>query len=236
MTRALVRDPIYRHRRFPPEVIETCVRWYLTYRLSYRDLVAMMAERDIRVSHSTILRWALRYVPEYERRWAQHAKPVNGSWRMDETFVPVRGGKYYLYRAVDKHGKSVDSMLSGSRDREAARAFFQQAVAKPEAGWPHTINVDGHKATHLALKLLSSEDRRWRWIKVRSSRCVSTCSPSQSQGAPSMGEGNTRRWSRSCDRQAHLCWLEAFHFAGPVAWGRRSAGNELDGRRFFAMR
>src|SRR5882724_8257575 len=129
MTRAVRRDPIYRHRRFPSEVIETCVRWYITYRLSYRDLVAMMAEREVIVSHTTIMRWVLRYVPEFEKRWARYAKPVHSSWRMDETAVPVRGGKHYLYRAVDKHGKSVDSLLSEGRGREAARAFFQHAVA-----------------------------------------------------------------------------------------------------------
>lgn len=96
MTRALVRDPIYRGRQFPSETIEQCVRWYITYRLSYRDLAAMMAEQGVVVSHTTIRRWVLRYVPEYERRWARHARRVNSSWRMDETSVPVRGGNFYL--------------------------------------------------------------------------------------------------------------------------------------------
>ena len=68
MPRATSRDPIYRRRRYSPEVIEQCVRWYLTYRLNSRDLVAMMAERDIKVSHTMILRWVRRYVPEYERQ------------------------------------------------------------------------------------------------------------------------------------------------------------------------
>jgi transposase-like protein len=68
MTKAIVRDPIYRHRRFQSETIELCVRWYLTYRLSYRDLVEMMAERGVAVSHSTILGWVQRYVPEFEKR------------------------------------------------------------------------------------------------------------------------------------------------------------------------
>ena len=83
MTRAVARDPIYRRRRFPAEIIGLCVRWYITYRLSYRDLVAMMAERGIIVSHTTILRWVLRYVPEFEKRWARYARPVNPSWRME---------------------------------------------------------------------------------------------------------------------------------------------------------
>jgi transposase-like protein len=67
MTKAVARDPIYRRRRFQSETIELCVRWYLTYRLSYRDLVEMMAERGVTVSHSTILRWVQRYVPEFEQ-------------------------------------------------------------------------------------------------------------------------------------------------------------------------
>src|ERR1700722_3175952 len=111
MTKAITRDAIYRARRFQPEVIELCVRWYITYRLSYRDLVAMMAERDLKVSHTTILRWVLRYVPEYEKRWARYARPVKPSWRMDETVVSVRGGHHYLYRAVDRDGQSVDHLL-----------------------------------------------------------------------------------------------------------------------------
>jgi transposase-like protein len=99
MTKAIARDPIYRGRRFQSEVIELCVRWYLTYRLSYRDLVEMMAERGVTVSHSTILCWVQRYVPEFEKRWDRYARPVHSSWRMDETAVSVRGGAHYLYRA-----------------------------------------------------------------------------------------------------------------------------------------
>jgi transposase-like protein len=101
MTAAIARDPIYRSCRFQPEIIELCVRWYLTYRLSYRDLVEMPAERDVTVSHTTIYRWLQRYVPEFECRWSRYAKPVHPSWRVDETAISVRGGIRYLYRAVD---------------------------------------------------------------------------------------------------------------------------------------
>ena len=90
MTRRIERDPIYRRRRFSAETIELCVRWYITYRLSYRNLAAMLAERDVIGSHSTIMRWVLRYVPEYERRWTRFARPPGSSWRMDETAVNVR--------------------------------------------------------------------------------------------------------------------------------------------------
>src|ERR1700719_511903 len=100
MTKPIVRDPIYRRRRFDAEIIELCVRWYITYRLSYRDLVAMMAERGIIVSHTTILRWVIRYVPEFEKRWNRFARPVNTSLRVDETYIKIRGKWNFLYRAV----------------------------------------------------------------------------------------------------------------------------------------
>ena len=126
MTQPIERDAIYRRRRFPREVIEGCVRWYLTYRLSYRDLVTLMAEWDVHVSHTTIMRWVFRYVPEYERRWNRRAKPVGSSWRMDETYIQTRPTTGYLYRAVDKQGKTVESLFQTSRGIAAAMAFFPQ--------------------------------------------------------------------------------------------------------------
>jgi transposase-like protein len=170
MTAAVARDPIYRRRRFPAEAIELCVCWYLTYRLSYRDLAAMMAERRINVSHTTILRWVLRYVPEYESRWARHARPVNPSWRMDETAISIRGRWHYLYRAVDRHGKSVDHLLRADRSMESAQAFFRKAVATHSSNWPRKINLDGNTASHRALRLLCHEGPRWRSVIVRGRR------------------------------------------------------------------
>ena len=164
------RDPIYRGRRFSVDVIEQCVRWYLTYRLSYRDLAAMMAERGVAVTHTTIMRWVLRDVPEYERRWAQFARTVGPAWRMDETAVSIRGRAYYLYRAVDRKGQSVDSLLCSERTTEAAQAFLRKAVATPGVRWPRTINLDGYTASHRAVRLLGQEDPRWRSVAVRDCR------------------------------------------------------------------
>ena len=96
MTKPIARDPIYRRRVFDAEIIELCVRWYITYRLSYCDLVAMMAERGVILAHSTILRWVMRYVPEYEQRWNRFSRPVGTSWRIDETYVSIRGKWHYL--------------------------------------------------------------------------------------------------------------------------------------------
>ncbi len=169
MTRAVARDRIYRRRRFPAEIIELCVRWYITYRLSYRDLVAMMAERGIAVSHTTILRWVLRYVPEFEKRWARYAQAVGSSGRMDETAISVRGGNHYLYRAVDRQGKSVDHLLCADRSRDAAQAFFRKAV-RNATEWPRKINLDGNQASRLALRMLGEEDPRWQRVVVRDRR------------------------------------------------------------------
>src|SRR5450759_928787 len=125
MTKPIARDPIYRRRVFDAEIIELCVRWYITYRLSYRDLVAMMAERGVIPAHSTILRWVTRYVPEYEKRWNGFSKPVGTSWRVDETYVSIKAKWHYLCRAVDKQGKPVDFLLRRDRGIAAAQAFFR---------------------------------------------------------------------------------------------------------------
>jgi transposase-like protein len=169
MPAALPRDAIYRHPRFSADTIELCVRWYITYRLSYRYLVDMMAERGVTVSHTTIMRWVLRYVPEYEKRWARFARPIDSSWRMDETAVRVQGGWSYLYRAIDRNGKSVHSLLSVDRAIGSAQEFFRQAI-RITGSWPEKINLDGNAASHRALRLLSKEDARWQAITVRARR------------------------------------------------------------------
>ena len=170
MPRAASRDPIYRRRRYTPELIELCVRWYLTYRLSYRNLSAMMAEREVRVSHTTIMRWVRHYVPEYQRRWSRFSKPTSPSWRMDETAVSVRGRLNYLYRAVDRNGKSIHSLLCKDRTIGSAQEFFRQAVKVSGSPWPQKINLDGNTATHLALRLLGEENSRWQSVTVRARR------------------------------------------------------------------
>jgi len=170
MTQPIERDRIYRGRRFQTETIELCVRWYITYRLSYRDLAAMMAERGVVVSHTTIMRWVLHYLPEYEERWNRFARPVDTSWRMDETAIRVRGKSAYLYRAVDNHGKSVDSLLRNDRGIDAAQAFFRKAVATKQSTWPRKRTLDGHAASHRAVCLLGDEDQRWKSVLVRSCR------------------------------------------------------------------
>ena len=119
------KSDLFKGRHFEQEIIILCVRWYLRYKLSYRDLVEMIAERGLSVSHTTILRWVQRYVPEFDKRWSRFAAPTGTSWRVDETDVRIRGRWAYLYRAVDASGKTVDFRLSPRRNVASAKAFFR---------------------------------------------------------------------------------------------------------------
>ena len=145
-----------------------CVRWYLTFKLSSRDLVQMMAERGITLTHTTILRWVQRYVPEFEKRWSRYARPVGDSWRVDETYLKIKGQWVYLYRAVDKAGRTVDFLLSRRRDIAAAKRFFSRATR--QHGVPRVITLDGYAASHRAVAKLKEVGTLPRRVRVRSSK------------------------------------------------------------------
>ena len=123
-----------------------CVRWYLRYPLSYRNLEEMMVERGLAVDHSTIARWVLRYAPLLNE-WIRSEMCHSGrSWRVDETDVRVEAKWTYLYRAIDSAGNTIDFLLSPQRDRIAAKGFLQLALWQAGQFRPRVINVDGHPA------------------------------------------------------------------------------------------
>jgi transposase-like protein len=134
MTEPTSAQDLFKGRHFDQEIIIMCVRLYLAFKLSSRDLVQMMAERGNLLAHTTILRWVQRYVPDFENRWQAYARPVGDSWRVDEAYIKVKGQCVYLYRAVDKAGRTVDFLLSRRRDMAAARAEGRNPTEWLQAG------------------------------------------------------------------------------------------------------
>ena len=169
MSRLKSMAELFAGRHFDWEIIVLCVRWYLRYKLSLRDLVEMMAERGLHLAHTTILRWVQRYVPEFEKRWNRYGCKAGRSWRVDETYVRVRGKWVYLYRVVDRDGHTINFCLSPNRDVAAAKAFLRKAL-RTQGRAPVSVTLDGYAASHRAVRELANEDRRWKRTTLRSSK------------------------------------------------------------------
>ena len=144
----------FKGMRFPTDIILVCIRWYAAYPLSYRHIEEMMGERGVSVDHSTINRWAIRFLPVIEKQSRKHKRQVGMSWRMDETYIKVKGIWKYLYRAVDKQGKTVDFLLTAHRDMAAARRFLENAMR--ENGEPEKIAMDKSGANKAAIDAINS--------------------------------------------------------------------------------
>ncbi len=134
---------------FPSEVILETVRYYLAYKLSYREIEEIQLERGVIVDHATINRWVIKFTPLLEHRARRRKKPVSDSWRMDETYIKVKGKWVYYYRAVDKFGNVVDYHLSPNRDEAAAKAFLNKAIG--QNGLPNKVVIDGSKSNYAAI-------------------------------------------------------------------------------------
>ncbi len=126
----------FKWRHVEAEIILLCVRWYLRYSPSYRDLEEMMRERGLHVDYTTIYRRVQRYAPELEKRCRPHLKARNDSWRVDETYIKVKKVWPYLYRAVDSQGNMLEFLLNPRRDAEAAKRFFEKALHSTAASAP----------------------------------------------------------------------------------------------------
>ena len=155
----------FKWRHFQTEIILLNVRWYLKYPLSYRNLEEMMLERGLSVDHSTIGRWVLNYAPQIDEKTRRHLKLTNESWRVDETYIKVKGKWKYLYRAVDSKGNTLDFMLSpkgyrsayARRNKQAAKRFFKKVLKARHNEQPRVINVDKNPAYPPAIEELKAE-------------------------------------------------------------------------------
>ena len=160
-------DELFKGRHFDREIIILCVRWYLRFKLSYGDLVEMMAERGVDLAHTTIMRWIQRFVPEFEKRWNRFAYKAGRSWRVDETYVKIEGRWTYLYRAVDSDGKPSISccapigmslqrkFFSSGRSRVRADCLARShsmairlRIGRPGNSWANTVEAGEPRYDH----------------------------------------------------------------------------------------
>jgi putative transposase len=148
-------------------IILTGIRWYLAYPLSYRSLEEMMAERGVTIDHSNIYRWVQKFTPQLEAAFRKSKKrSVGKSWRMDETYIKIKGQWRYLYRAVDRDGQTIDFLLTAHRDKKAALRFFKKAIH--QHGLPDKVTIDKSGANKAAIEALQEETGHT--IEIRQSK------------------------------------------------------------------
>ncbi|WP_272516429.1 MULTISPECIES: IS6 family transposase [unclassified Providencia] len=143
----------FKRLHYPIDIMAQCVRWYLAYALSLRNLEEMMAERGIEVDHSTLHRWVIRLIPLVDKAFRRYKLPVGRRWRMDETYIKIKGQWKYLYRAVDTTGQTIDFLLTAKRDAAAALRFFRKAIR--HHGEPEIVTIDKSNANKAALSTLN---------------------------------------------------------------------------------
>jgi len=156
-------------------VILLCVRWYLAYNFSLRNLEEMMAERGISVDHATVHRWTVHYAPLLLEQFNRRKKAVTGKWHFDETYIKVRGRWMYLYRAIDSNGDTVEFWFSERRNLTAVKRFLDRALKRH--GRPDRIVIDGSQTNREAIlscdtteRLRDRSQRKLKPIRIRQSR------------------------------------------------------------------
>jgi putative transposase len=181
---------MFKGRHFDQSVILLCVRWYLAYNLSLRDLEEMMSERGIVVDHSTVNRWVRRFSPMLLERFNRRKRSLSGKWHMDETYIKVRGQWMYLYRAIDSVGDTVEFLLSEQRDLLAAKRFLRKALSRH--GRADRIVIDGSQTNQEAITACDGENR----LRDRTTRSLKPIRIRRSQYLNNRIEQDHRRIKR----------------------------------------
>jgi len=156
---------MFERHRYPRVIILQAVYFKLRFTLSYRDVEELMSIRGIKVDHSTIQRWVFKFSKEVEKNMHKRKKQVCDSWRMDETYIKVKGRDMYLYRAVDKYGNTVDFLLTRRRQKMSAQKFFNKAIGNN--GKPRLINIDKSGANSSAILTVNKRSLSSKKIKIR---------------------------------------------------------------------
>ena len=156
---------MFERHRYPRVIILQAVYFKLRFTLSYRDVEELMSIRGIKVDHSTIQRWVFKFSKEVEKNMHKRKKQVCDSWRMDETYIKVKGRDMYLYRAVDKYGNTVDFLLTKRRQKMSAQKFFNKAIGNN--GKPRIVNIDKSGANSSAILTVNKRSLSSKKIKIR---------------------------------------------------------------------
>ncbi|WP_447880148.1 IS6 family transposase [Serratia fonticola] len=158
----------FKRLHYPIDIIAHCVRLHLAYALNLRNIEEMMAERGIVVDHTTLHRWVIRLVPLLDKAFRRHKRSVGRRWRMDETYIKIKGQWKYLYRAVDTAGHTIDFLLTVKRDSAAALRFFRKAIRYH--GEPEVVTIDKSGANTAALSTLNADKPEEAIVTVRQSK------------------------------------------------------------------
>ena len=218
----------FKGSHFERDVIPWGVRWYVAYPISYRQLEEMMEERGVEVDHSTLNRWVVKYAPELDRQFRSRKRPVGSSWRLDETYVKIRGSWKYLYRAVDKAGATVDFLLTAKRDRKAALRFLRRAIG--QNGTPKKITIDKSGANTAAIESYNAEHEAD--IEIRRKKYLNNIVEQDHRAIkrvarPALG------FKSFCSAAATLAGVELMHM---IRKGQlRAAGKLRPAKQFYAL-
>ena len=153
----MIKQKEFKWKHYEPEIILWGVRWYCRYAISYRDLKGMMEERGLEISHTTPYRWVQQYAPEIDKKTRPYLRRSNDSYRVDETYIKIKGEWKYLYRAVDSAGDTIEFLLTSKRNKKAAKRFFKKMLGNNHVAEPRIISVDKNKAYPPAFDELKAE-------------------------------------------------------------------------------
>lgn len=155
----------FKGKHYVKSIILMAVRWYIAYSLSYRDIEELLLERGLKIDHTTVHRWVVEYSPKLAESFKSKKKSTGSSWRMDETYVKVKGTWMYLYRAVDKNGNTIDFYFAKTRAKKDALKFFKKAIKT--AGKPNKVTIDKSGSNTAALNEINNNLPKNEQIEIR---------------------------------------------------------------------